>query len=408
MPPHDSNTLQILQLIHAQGSISRATVAEKTGTSPFLVSKICDKLLTAGLITEAGQGDSTGGRRPTLLSLRRDLGRLIGVHLGTFNVRIAMTDFMGNVIDYVKDESHADKGPDIAMRHMTGLIDQMLGKAGVESSAINGIGIGVSGVLERTEGVALFWPKLPLWNNVPIRRMLQERYHTLVELEDTSRTQALAEHRLGGANSAQHFVYITVGAGIGAALFFNGRMYTGGGGFAGEFGHITVSETGPLCSCGNRGCLETMVSASALIQRAQRGVTAGLSNTLIQMQQESTGGISVEMLAQAARRGDRFVLRILSEAGSNLGRSIVGLINLLNPELIVIGGGVASAVGDLLLPEVQRVVRERAMLQGLQEVDIRMSRLNEKDWALGATLLIAEKALTQSFLKRSESITSTA
>jgi predicted NBD/HSP70 family sugar kinase len=399
MPLSRLNTLQVLELIHAQGPLSRANVAERTGTSPFLVSKICDKLLTAGFITEAGQGDSTGGRRPTLVSIRPDFGRLIGIHLGTVNVRIAMTDLMGNLIEYIKAESHADKGPEFALRHLIGLVDQMLKKTGLGYSDISGIGLGVSGVLERSTGTTLFWPKLPLWVNVPIRQMLEERYKTLVEIEDTPRTQALAEYRIGGANSAQQFIYIGVGAGIGAALFLDGRMYTGVGGFAGEFGHITVSETGPLCSCGNRGCLETMISASAVIRRAQQGLSAGLSNTLMQMSQKSAKGLSVEILGQAARQGDRFALRILSEAGSHLGRSIVGLINLLNPELIVIGGGVASAVGDLLLPEVERVVRDRAMLQGLNQVHIQMSKLQEKDWALGATLLVSEKALAQAFLK---------
>lgn len=402
MPANHFNGLQILKLIHEQGSVSRAQLAEKTEASPFLVSKTCDQLLKAGFITEAGQGDSTGGRRPTLLSLRRDFGRLIGIHFGTVNVRIAITDFTGNLIDYVKDESHADRGPEVAMRHLTELIDRMLQKTGLHHSDINGIGIGVSGVLERATGVALYWPKLPLWVNVPVRPLLEARYKTLVEMEDTSRTQALAEYRLGGASSSQHFVYITVGAGIGAALFLNGRLYTGVAGFAGEFGHITVSENGPLCSCGNRGCVETMVSASAMIRNAERGVSAGLSNVLVQMRQESTRGLSVEMLAQAARQGDRFVLRILSEAGSYLGQSIVGLINLLNPELIVIGGGVASAVGDLLLPEVERVVRDRAMLQDLKYVNIRISKLHERDWALGAALLTAEKALAQSYQKWTE------
>src|ERR1700687_4135539 len=120
------HTLDILQLIRSEGSISRAHLAEKTGTSPFLVSKTCDKLLAAGFVTEAGQGDSTGGRRPTLLSLKPGLGRLIGVHLGTVNVRIAMTDFSGHLIEYVKGESRANQSPEVAMQHLVDLLDQML------------------------------------------------------------------------------------------------------------------------------------------------------------------------------------------------------------------------------------------------------------------------------------------
>lgn len=399
MPFSHLNTLEILQLIRTAGFISRSQVVQNTGTSPFLVSKVCDTLLAAGFITEAGQGDSTGGRRPALLSLRPGLGRVIGVHLGRVNVRVAIADFSGNLIEYVKDQSRADKGPEVAMRHVMELIDRILEKSGVASSDLNGIGIGVSGVLERSTGVILFWPKLPLWVNVPVRKILEERYNTLVELEDTSRTQAFAEYRLGGADSAKHFIYIALGAGVGAALLLNGQLYSGAGGFAGEFGHITVSEAGPLCSCGNRGCLETMVSASSLIRKARQGLTAGLSNTLMEIAQGDVEKVSVEMLGQAARKGDRFALRILTEAGAHIGRGIVGLINLLNPELIVMGAGVASAVGDLILPEIEAVVRDRAIIQAVDQVQIRISRLQEKDWALGATFLVTQKALAESFLK---------
>lgn len=402
MPLSPLHALHSLQVIRAEGSISRAHLAEKTGNSPFLISKICDKLLAASLVTEAGQGDSTGGRRPTLLSLKPGLGRLIGIHLGTVNVRIAMTDFNGELIDYTKDESRCNRGPEVAIQHLFGLVDKMLKKTGVSYSELNGIGIGVSGVVERSTGKVLFWPKLPLWMDVPVRQMFEERYKTVVDLEDTSRTQAFGEYRLGGVNSAKHFIYIAVGAGIGAALFLNGQLYSGAAGFAGEFGHMSISETGPLCSCGNRGCLETIVSAAALIRKARQGIAGGLSNTLMKLSQGNSENVSVEMLAQAACQGDRFCLRLLSETGTHLGRSMVGLINLLNPELIVIGGGVASAIGELILPEIERAVRERAMIQGENQVKIRISKLQERDWAVGATLLVVESALAKFFKDRTE------
>ncbi len=408
MPLSPLHTLRSLQIIREEHSISRAHLAEKTGDSPFLISKICDELLEAGFVSEAGQGDSTGGRRPTLLSLKPGLGRLIGIHLGTVNVRIALTDFSGQLIDYVKDVSRCKLGPEIAMQHLIELVDQMLKKNGVKDSELDGIGIGVSGVIERSTGTNLFWPKLPLWINVPVRKILEERYKTVVELEDTSRTQAFAEYRLGSVASAKHFVYIAVGAGIGAALFLNGQLYSGSAGFAGEFGHISISETGPLCSCGNRGCLETIVSAAALIRKARQGVSGGLSNTLMKLSLGNSENLSVEMLAQAAREGDRFSLRLLSETGTHLGRSMVGLINLLNPELIVIGGGVATAIGDLILPEIERAVRERAMIQGENRVKIQISQLQERDWAIGATLLVVERALSQSFSEKTGSKKKTA
>lgn len=146
-----------------------------------------------------------------------------------------------------------------------------------------------------------------------------------------------------------------------------------------------------------------MISAAALIRKAREGISAGLSNTLIQMSQADSSPPSVEMLAEAARKGDRFALRLLSETGTCLGRSLVGLINLLNPELIVIGGGVSSAIGDLVLPDIERAVRDRAMIQGENQVQIRISKLRERDWAVGATLVVVEKALAKTFLNSNES-----
>ncbi|MDE1175583.1 MAG: ROK family protein [Edaphobacter sp.] len=397
------HTLQILQLIRSSGSISRADVVARTGDSPFLISKVCDELLQGEFITEAGVGESTGGRRPTLLSLRPGFGRLVGVHLGTVNVRIALTDFQGNTIAYIKDLSHAAEGPDVAMNHVIKLINGMAESHGLIPSDINGIGIGISGVLDRSIGTTLYWPKLPRWVNVPVKKILEERYQTLVVLEDTSRTSALAEVWFGGAHAAKHFIFISIGAGTGAALFLNGSLYEGVGGFAGEFGHISVAEKGPLCSCGNRGCLETMVSASSLLRKARHGLSMGLSNTLTKLSHGNPQNITLELLAQAMREGDRFATRLLSEMGAYVGRATVGLVNLLNPELIVIGGGIASAVGELIHPEIERVVRESAMVQSVKQVQIRMSKMEEKDWARGAMLLAAEEALSNSFVKWSES-----
>lgn len=398
------HTLKILQLIRSSGSISRAEVVEKTADSPFLISKVCDELLEGGFLSEAGRGDSTGGRRPTLLSLRPDFGRLIGVHLGTVNVRIALSDFQGNLISYTKDQSRAAEGPEAAISHLIELIDRMLDSQGLRPTDLNGIGIGISGVLERATGTTLYWPKLPRWVNVPVKRILEERYRTQVALEDTSRTRALAEFWLGGRSTSKHFIFIGIGAGTGAALFLNGSLYHGVGGFAGEFGHISVLAKGSMCSCGNRGCLETLVSASVLLRKARHGLSLGLSNTLMRMAEGNAQNVTLEMLAQAAREGDRFTTRLLAEMAAHLGLGIVGLVNLLNPELIVLGGGVASAVGQLILPEVQRVVRESAMIQSVKQVHIRMSSLEEKDWAVGAMLLVAEEALANSFLKWSKAV----
>jgi predicted NBD/HSP70 family sugar kinase len=396
--PH-AHAAQILRLIFEHSQISRADLAAETGFSAFLVSKLCELLIDAGYISESGSGESSGGRRPALLSISPGLGRVIGIHIGTVNVRIALTDMAGTSIEYVRGASRANEGPEVAIPHLIGLVEQVIRQAGLKKTDIQGIGTGISGVLDRHTGTTLFWPKIPQWVNVPVRKLLEDHFEVPVEVEDTPRTMAMAERRIGAAQRVREFVYVMIGAGTGSALYLNGQLYTGSAGFAGEFGHITVDEDGPLCSCGNRGCIETLVSAGALIRRAQQGLTMGMSTQLWQLSGGDSARISVETVAQAARKQDRFSLGLFREVGSHLGTGLVALINLLNPELVVIGGGMMSAAADLLMPQIETAVRERALVRTTNDVRIQASTLQDPEWARGAALLSAEKVLEPMFLE---------
>jgi predicted NBD/HSP70 family sugar kinase len=359
---------------------------------------MCDELLESRFIRETGQGSSTGGRPPTLLSIDPDFGRAVGLHIGTFYARIVITDLAGTLLAFRKVPSQVETGPDNAIPQILSEVDALLKQEGVPREKVRGIGVGISGVLDRSTGTTLFWPKVPQWVNVPVKHAFAERFETIVDVEDTPRTMALAERRFGTARQASEYVYVSVGAGTGAALFLKDQMYTGVGGFAGEFGHVSVDERGPLCSCGNRGCLEVTVSASALIQRAQNAVTQHLSAGLWRLSGGNSQQISLEMIGQAATEGDRFARSLLDEAGSFLGIGLVGIVNLLNPALITLGGGLALAAGQFLLPAVEQVIRERALEPQAAAVRVELSKLNEADWARGAALLVTGKALEASFL----------
>jgi predicted NBD/HSP70 family sugar kinase len=396
--PH-AHAARILRLIFEKNQISRADLAAETGFSAFLISKLCELLLDTGYISEVGSGESSGGRRPALLSIKPGLGRVIGIHIGTVNVRIALTDMAGTAIDYLRGPSRADAGPDIAIPHLIGLVEQVLQKAGLKNTDLQGIGTGISGVLDRQSGTTLFWPKIPQWVNVPVKKLLEDHFRVPVEVEDTPRTMAMAERRIGAAQRVREFIYVMIGAGTGAAIYLNGQLYTGSAGFAGEFGHITVDEDGPLCSCGNRGCLETLVSAGTLIRHAQQGLSLGLSTRLWQLSGGDPDMISVETIAEAARQQDRFSLGLFREIGSHLGTGLVALINLLNPELVVVGGGMISAAADLLMPQVETAVRERALVRTTNQVRIEASALREREWSRGGALLSAGQALEPMFLQ---------
>ena len=389
----NSLPLRVLKLIHERSRVSRSEIAEATGHSAFLTSKLCDQLLQGGFISEIGSGDSTGGRRPTLLSVSPGLGRVVGVHLGTVNARVAMLDLAGNLLAFHKAPSRVEQGPEVALPHLVSLIDHTIRQANVQRSELLGIGIGISGISDKASGITMLWPKVPTWVNVPVRAYLSDHFPILLEFDDTPRTIALAERRWGCAQESQNLVYLMLGAGIGAALFLNGRMYTGKDRLAGELGHITVEENGPLCSCGNRGCLESVMSATALIAQAQEAVAKGLSGQLWQLCRGDAKLISLELIAEAAAANDRFAFRLLNEAGNHIGKAIVTLLHLLNPEQIVIGGGMALSAGQLMLPAIHRVVQERALPRIANSVQIQLSDLAEVDWARGAALLVVERAL---------------
>ncbi len=394
-----SRLLRLLKLIYERGEISRSDLVEKTGYSAFLVSKMCDELLRDRLVCETGPGNSTGGRPPTLLSVNPELGVLVGLHIGTVNVRVAVTDLTGRTLAYQKAPSQSEAGPEAAIPHLISLVEQSLERAGAGRERLRGIGIGISGVLDRASGTTLFWPKVPQWVNVPVRQIFTEKFGTFVEVEDSPRTMALAERRFGAGSRAEEFLYVMVGAGTGSALFLNGHLYTGADGFAGEFGHLSVDHNGPLCSCGNRGCIETYVSASALIRNAQQAVSQGLAIQLWPLSGGDLDRVSLELIARAASEDDRFSLSLLGAAGERLGAGIVGLVNLLNPELIIVGGGLAAAAGRFLMPSIERIVRERALTRTSAQTRIELSKLDETDWARGGALLVIENALERALFE---------
>jgi predicted NBD/HSP70 family sugar kinase len=401
-----AHVLKLLSLIYARERVSRAELVERTGYSTFLVSKLIDKILKKGLISEAGAAPPSRGRPSTLLSVNPDVARVVGVHMGTINLRATLTDMQGNILARRVEKSRVQQGPEKALGHMLATVRILLRQGQVQPERLSGIGIGIAGVLDRAAGVTLSWPRVPAWSCVPVKQVVEKAFKTLVEVDDTPRTMALAERRFGKARGANSFIYIALGAGVGASLFLNGNLYTGHGGFAGEFGHTSIDEEGPLCSCGNHGCLEAFVSASTLISRAEQGLAAGLSAELYRIARGNGGRVNLRSIGRAAESGDRFCLGLVAEASRHIGNAITNLINLLNPELIVLGGGLAKEVGTWLLPEVQRRVLERAMPSSASKVTITISELSDIDWARGASLLLSRRILeriAEQFLRKSPS-----
>ena len=381
--------LEILQTVHSQGQVSRTGLVEKTNFAPSYISALVAELRRRGLVEEGGRSPSRAGRRRVLLHIVPDLAHLIGIRIGRANTRIVVTDLPGKVLSLKKVPTEIWKGE----QHVFDLIDREHNAALQADRLIKGIGIAMSGVIDRHSGTVLFWPKVPGWSNVPLKRRIQAKYGLPVVVEDSARTMALAEKKFGEAKGCSNFVYVVVSMGIGAAIYISDHLYLGAGDLAGELGHTTIDERGDLCSCGNRGCLEVYASGWAIINRIKNGLQQGVNSSLATLMEKHPAGISIEAIVSAAKMRDQFAHTVLWEAGLHLGTGVATIVNLLNPEAILLGGEVPRVAKGFILKPLFHSFRGRTFHRSVRNLKVIVSRLGGEAGAVGAAVLVAEKLL---------------
>jgi len=230
--------------------------------------------------------------------------------------------------------------------------------------------------------------------------MLEKEFGMPSVLDDSARMMALAEKHFGLGRETGDFLFIEVGMGIGASIFIDGKLYRGPGGSAGELGHMTVDENGPLCSCGNNGCLEAMASCAALIQAVRAGIQQGVNSKISELVDGDLSRISIEIVVQAARENDTLALRVLDEAVSHIGVVVADVINLLNPKVVIFGGPLFREGKELLLDRLRQVIRQRALEKSANEVQLKLSSLRSEAAALGAARLISEEVLERLYIEK--------
>jgi glucokinase len=230
--------------------------------------------------------------------------------------------------------------------------------------------------------------------------MLEEEFDVPCLLDDSVKAIAIAEKHFGLGKNLHDFIYIDVGMGIGAAIFINENLYRGSGGSAGEFGHMTVDERGPLCCCGSNGCLEAMASGGAIIQAVRSAIEKGVDSKVRELANGNLDQITIEQVAQAASQNDPLAFRILDEAISHIGVALADVVNLLNPSVVIFGGGVFRAAPQLLLDTLKRPLKQRALEKSANEVQLKGSALGGEAGALGAARLISERVLEQVYREK--------
>jgi glucokinase-like ROK family protein len=283
-------------------------------------------------------------------------------------------------------------GPVECIRFTDEILHNALQTAGLTLSDILAIGVGVPGPILTEAGAVVAPPIMPGWDGFPIRETLEKKWGCPVSLNNDAELGALGEWAYGAGRGERDMAYIKVGSGVGAGLLLEGQIYRGASGSAGEIGHLTVDENGPLCNCGNAGCLEALAGGQAIARQGQEAVRKGQRTLLGAF--SDPAAITAREVAAAARRGDLVSQRIFSQAGTHLGVAIAGLVNLFNPSLVVVGGGVAQS-GDMLLQPIRDTVLKRSLPAAARSVKITTAVLGRRASSMGAVVQALSIALHQ-------------
>lgn len=361
----------LLNAVKTKGAISRADLAHLTGLSPATVTGITAELIDEGLIFEKETGDSSGGRPPILLALNPRGGFVVGIKLMENHAVGALTDLNAAVL--VKDAvDFADKELVTVIDSLVALVNLLIAKSQIRKKQLLGVGIGLAGVIDSTQGILRQSPFFG-WKNTPIRELLQSRLKVPIYIDNDVNTLTLGERWLGSGIAEDNFVVVTIGRGIGMGLIINGQIYRGKGGGAGELGHVVVNPEGPLCSCGKHGCLESYISDGALIDIARKTVSADVRD--------------LDDLVGRAGSGNSAAIAVLETAGALLGREIANLVNVLDPKLVIISGE-GVKVGVIFFAAMRSAFHIHVMPGLAEDTEIRIASWGDDVWARGAASVV--------------------
>ncbi|MDQ3742387.1 MAG: ROK family transcriptional regulator [Actinomycetota bacterium] len=376
----DHNRRRVLEELQRRGTASRADLARITGLSRSTISSLVGELQDSGLVVEtAPNGGDRGhaqGRPPVLLTLDRRAGAIVGIDFGHADVRVAVADLSRTILAERARDIDVDHAGTAALDAAAELVIDALGEASIPRDRVLAAGMGISGLVDHEKDLVHRSAILPSWADIRPGAEMHSRLGVPVFIENDANLGAMAEVALGAAKGVQNAIYLMIAAGIGAGVVVDGRIIHGVAGTAGELGHVLVDDNGPICRCGNRGCLETLAAGPAIVELLARthGPSLSLAQVLELVEQEDPGA-----------------LRAVADAGRAVGRALAALVNVLNPEAIVIGGELAAA-GDALLEPIRAAIGRYAIPSAADDVRVVQSPLGGRAEVLGALILAAHRA----------------
>ncbi|WP_330299154.1 ROK family transcriptional regulator [Streptomyces sp. NBC_00503] len=367
---HRANLERVVRAVRLAGSLTQAEIARTTGLSAATVSNIVRELKEAGTVEVTDT--SAGGRRARSVSLSGDAGIVIGVDFGHTHLRVAVGNLAHQVLAEESEPLDVDASWVDGFDRAEALVGRLIAGIGVGLDKVIGVGLGVPGPIDVESGTLGSTAILPGWAGINPRQELSQRLGVPVYVDNDANLGALGELVWGSGRGVKDLAYIKVASGVGAGLVINGQIYRGPGGTAGEIGHITLDESGPVCRCGNRGCLETFAAARYVLP----------------LLQSSHGPeLTMERVVELARGGDPGCRRVITDVGRHIGSGVASLCNLLNPSRVVLGGSLADA-GELVLAPIRESVGRYAIPSAARQLSVLTGSLGGRAEVLGALALV--------------------
>ena len=382
--------MELIGKIRRAGEITKANLVSDTIYSRSKISSCIATLVKKKFIKAAGAGDYTGGRRSVKFGVNGEIGLVAGVDIGATSIDIVLADLSGKICARYGEPASVRDGPSAVLGRVCVLLEQMVTGIGWQTDRLFGVGIGVPGPVDFMLGTVFSPPIMPGWDSFPIVQTVQERFSmTRAVVDNDVNVMALGEKYHGLGKGIQNFIFVKIGTGIGAGIICEGEIYRGNNGCAGDIGHISVKKDGPLCPCGNTGCLEAMAAGPAI---AERGVKAALdgSSLILKKYYDANGGkLRAEEVGLAAGEGDPASIDIIRGSGQMIGDVLASLVNFYNPGMIVIAGGVSN-LGNLLLSSIRQAVLNRSLPLATRDLQIVFSPIGADAGVIGAMMLAIE------------------
>jgi glucokinase-like ROK family protein len=387
--PANLHQARLLRLLRDGGGRSRAELGDVVHLSRSKLFLELDRLVALGLVEQAGLAASRGGRRSGIVQLSGQL-RFAGIDIGATSIDVAVTNGELEILGHMAASCDVREGPAVILDRALAMLDKLRGLF----REIHGVGIGVPGPVSFREGIPVVPPLMPGWDRFPVREVVGQRLVCPALVDNDANIMALGELHAGSARSVDDVLLVKIGTGIGCGILVNGEIYRGMSGSAGDIGHVRVDDDGPVCACGNTGCLEAYFGGAALARDAMAAARSGRSPYLAERLDQGVA-LTAADLAAAAAAGDAAAVQMVREGGRRVGQVLAGIISFFNPGLVVISGGVAQ-LGHTLLAEIRSVVYQRSAPLATGNLPIVLSELGDTAGVIGATRLISDHVFSAS------------